>query len=214
MLPLPINEIGLMTDNMVEAASAVKPSRREAGEARRQVLLDAAGRLIFARGYDAVSLAEIGAAAGVSGPAIYRHFDSKSAILQTLCHHTIDRLIEFVGPRRSDPRDELRALIQGQVRLVIRYPELVRVFEDEERSLPRDLRRQVRDRERGHARRWTEVLRLLRPDLRDDALESIVFATVGMILSMPRWPIALRSLPGLEAQLCGAAWRVIGVNGE
>lgn len=156
-----------------------------------------------------VSLADIGAAAGVSGPAIYRHFANKADLLQTLCHQTIDRLIEFVGPRRDDPRQELESLIDGQVRLVIAYPEMVRVFEDEERSLPADLRRQVRDRERDHARRWTEALRRLCPGTGTDLLDIKVFAAVGMILSMPRWPVALRSNAGLDAQLRAAAWRIL-----
>jgi AcrR family transcriptional regulator len=198
-----------MLINMNVVTVMVKPSRKETTGARRQALLEAASRLFFAHGYEPVSLAEIGAAAGVSAPAIYRHFSNKADILHTLCHQTIDRLVEFVGPRRDDPQDELKALVDGQIRLVISYPERVRVFEDEERSLPHDLRRSVRNREREHARRWVEALRRLRPEMPDDAHEIAAFAAVGMILSMPRWPLALRSSHGLEALLRDAAWRIL-----
>jgi AcrR family transcriptional regulator len=187
-----------------------KPSRQQASLARRQDLLDAACRMIFERGYEAVGMTEIGAAAGVSGPAIYRHFASKADLLNVLCNQTIDRLIEFVGPRRSSPADELAALIAGQVRLVVQYPELVRVFEDEERALPVELRRQVRRREREHAHRWVEALGALRPTSSAAELEILVFATVGLILSVPRWPRSVRQAASVERMLLDAAWRVIG----
>jgi AcrR family transcriptional regulator len=204
----------LMDINMNDVKQVVKQTRKEAGFARRQALLDAACHLIFARGYEPVSLSEIGAVAGVSGPAIYRHFGCKADILHTLCHQTIDRLIEFVGPRLDDPRRELAALVDGHVRLVVRYPEMVRVFEDEERSLPLDLRRSVRNRERDHARRWTSALRRLQPEAPGEAHEVKVFAAVGMILSMPRWPVALRSTPDLEVLLRDAAWRILEHRSE
>ena len=199
---------------MNEAPEVVKRSRKEAAFARRQRILDAACQMIFERGYEPVSMAEIGAAAGVSGPAIYRHFESKAEILAVLCNQTVDRLIEFVGPRRPDPHSELGALVEGQVRLVVRYPELVRVFEDEERSLPADLRRQVRRREREHAQRWVDALRQIDRNARSQDLEMLAYATVGMILSAPRWPRPLRSDAELEAMLLAAADSILGREGR
>ncbi len=114
-----------------------------------------------------------------------------------------------MGPRLDDQHDELATLINGQVLLVMQYPEMVRVFEDEERSLPLDLRRSVRNRERDHAARWTDALRSLYPNTATEKHEASVYAAVGMILSMPRWPVALRSAPGLEKLLRDAAWRIL-----
>jgi len=194
---------------MVEDAFAVKPSRRESADARRQAILDEACDLFFARGFDPVSIAEIGAAVGISGPAIYRHFASKAALLECLCEQTIDRLIEFVGPRRDDPLAELTALVRGQVALVVHYPTRVRVFEEEERSLPLEVRRKVRRRERDHARRWVAALTALAPGMPEFALETLAFATVGMILSAPRWPRQLRADPNLGRSLEEGAWRLL-----
>ena len=96
-----------------------------------------------------------------------------------------------------------------QARLVARFPLLVRVFEDEERSLPEALRRELRRRERDHAQRWVDALRLLRPDLRPSDLEILAYSAVGMILAAPRWPKPLRNHPQLEAKLVEAAWRIL-----
>jgi AcrR family transcriptional regulator len=198
-----------MVINMMDRPQGVKRSRKEETQVRRQQLLDAACGLIFERGFEPVSMADIGAAAGISGPGLYRHFKSKAEVLAVLCDQTIDRLIEFAGPRRATPEAELKALVEGQVQLVVHYPQLVRVFENEERSLPDDLRRHVRRREREHAQRWTDALQRLAPRADSQHLETIVFATVGMILSAPRWPRSIRTDDRMGEILLAAAWRVL-----
>lgn len=199
---------------MTALDEAVKPSRKDQTQARRQGLLDEACALIFERGYEPVSIADIGAAAGISGPAIYRHFASKAEILETLCNQTIDRLIELVGPRRSDPGEELVALIHGQVRLTVRHWKLVRIFTDEERSLPDKMRKMVRRREREHAQRWVEAMRILAPSRKPAELEMEAYATVGLILSAARWPESLRKEPGFQRTLISLGHRSLGFGTE
>jgi hypothetical protein len=48
---------------------------------RRSRILAAAADLVARKGFHAVSVAEIGAAAGITGSGIYRHFDRKTAVL-------------------------------------------------------------------------------------------------------------------------------------
>src|SRR5947209_11404220 len=61
---------------------------------RRQRYLDAAAELFAARGYAGVSIEELGAAAGVSGPALYRHFRGKEDVLAELLVSASQRLLE------------------------------------------------------------------------------------------------------------------------
>ena len=68
---------------------------------RKQKILASAADLVARQGYHAASMADIGSAAGVTGSAIYRHFDSKSAVLVALFDRVIDRL-------RRDQRRILR----------------------------------------------------------------------------------------------------------
>mgnify|MGYP001792019351 CR=1 FL=1 len=58
--------------------------RSQAKENRRQALLTAAAALFALHGFNRVSLEDLGAAAGVSGPAVYRHFQGKQAVLGDL----------------------------------------------------------------------------------------------------------------------------------
>lgn len=196
---------------MTARDETVKPSRKDQTQARREQLLGAACDLFFERGYEPVSIVEIGALAQVSGPAIYRHFASKAEILATLCNHTIDRLIEFVGPRRSNPGEELAALIHGQIRLTVRHWKLVRIFTEEERSLPDEMRRMVRRREREHAARWVDAMRAISPDRNVAEIEMEAYATVGLILSAARWPEVLRKDPNFGRTLTSLANRVLRV---
>ena len=68
-------------------------SRSKAKSHRRDKLIAAAERLVAERGFLAVRLEDIGAAVGVSGPAIYRHFPNKEALLVELLVGISTRLL-------------------------------------------------------------------------------------------------------------------------
>ena len=55
---------------------------------RRELIVEAAGRLFGERGYDGTRLDDIAAAAGVTKPILYRHFDSKRDLYLALLHAT------------------------------------------------------------------------------------------------------------------------------
>ena len=64
----------------------MKVSREQVGENRRRIL-DEAGRLFRARGFEAVTVAEVMKAAGLTHGAFYGHFPSKDDLIaQTLGH--------------------------------------------------------------------------------------------------------------------------------
>src|ERR1700751_4246793 len=77
--------------------------RSRAKSDRRSQLIAAAERLVAERGYLAVRLEDIGAAAGVSGPAIYRHFPNKEALLVELLVGISPRLL--AGARKASARE-------------------------------------------------------------------------------------------------------------
>ncbi len=62
---------------------------------RRELVLEAAGRLFGERGYAHTSLDQIAAAAGVTKPILYRHFDSKKALYLALLERHRDDLPRF-----------------------------------------------------------------------------------------------------------------------
>ena len=66
---------------------------------RRSQILDTAAELFAARGFHGVSVADLGAACGISGPALYKHFDSKQAMLAEMLVSISEELLS-VGRQR------------------------------------------------------------------------------------------------------------------
>src|SRR6201981_3839419 len=79
-----------------QATSASTPGavRRRRDPERKERILVAAAALGARRGFDAISLADIGAEAGIVGSGVYRHFDSKTAILVAMADRVMDRLMD------------------------------------------------------------------------------------------------------------------------
>jgi AcrR family transcriptional regulator len=65
--------------------SYTSPLRAQQKEATRQRILDAAGALMEDRGLEEFSFGEIARAAGVKERTVYRHFPSKTALIEGLC---------------------------------------------------------------------------------------------------------------------------------
>jgi AcrR family transcriptional regulator len=65
---------------------------------RRALIEDAAARLFAQQGYAATRLDEIAAAANVTKPVLYRHFDSKKALYLALLARHVEQLPRFVEP--------------------------------------------------------------------------------------------------------------------
>ena len=94
----------------------VKPPERKRLpiEERRGLIVEAAGRLFGQRGYAATRLDDVAAAAGVTKPLLYRHFDSKQALYLALLERHRADLGSFAGaiPGEGPPQERLRAVLQ------------------------------------------------------------------------------------------------------
>jgi AcrR family transcriptional regulator len=101
--------------------NAVRTTRRRLSvEKRRELIVEAAGRLFGERGYDGTRLDDVAAAAGVTKPVVYRHFDSKRELYLALLARHRDDLGAFAGliPDEGSERDRLRAVLEAWVAYV------------------------------------------------------------------------------------------------
>jgi AcrR family transcriptional regulator len=151
---------------------------------RREQLLDAAARLFAERGYHAVGMDDIGAAAGISGPGVYRHFAGKQALLEDLCDRAMTRMLDGARRTRSestDARDALEALVDAHVRFAVDERSLLGVWVRERRALSDDVRRSLRRRQRDYERVWREAVEPLRSDLTPAEVSVVVVAALAML---------------------------------
>ena len=174
------------------AASATAdeaPNRRSRRKSvRRLQLLAAAERLFAERGFLAVRLEDIGAAAGVSGPAIYRHFPNKESWLVELLVGISTRLLagaQDVRSRETDAAAALDGLIDFHLDFTLGEPDLIRIQDRDLTYLPTAAERQVRQAQRRYVEVWVGVLRELDPELVEADARLMAHAVFGLLNSTP-----------------------------
>lgn len=182
---------------MAEAVGArsVASPRVRAKADRRQVLLAQAARLFAQRGFEGVSIEDLGAAAGVSGPAVYRHFPSKQGVLAALLVEVSERLRDggaAVVSEASGPQDALRGLVRFHVAFALGDPDVIRVQDRALESLAPDDRHAVRAAQRTYVELWVATLAELAPDADRAELRLRAQATFGLLNSTPH---SVRGLP-------------------
>lgn len=163
----------------------MSPPPRTRDPQRKQKILASAADLVARQGYHAVSMMDIGSAAGVTGSAIYRHFDSKSAVLVALFDRVIDRLRRDqrqILRTTADPATALARLADVQVDFVVANRELARVYIREINNLPETDRRRLRRKQRLYVEEWVALL-LVQHEISDDSARAIVHAAIGAIQS-------------------------------
>jgi AcrR family transcriptional regulator len=151
--------------------------------ARKQRILAAAADLVARNGFSSVSMEDIGGAVGITASAIYRHYDSKTAVLVAMFDRVIDRLLSEGQQLAADPLEALRQLADGQIDFVINDRDVAQVYFREIANLPEADRRSLRRKQRLYLEEWVHLLTELRPGLGDAAARTLVHCAIGAIQS-------------------------------
>jgi AcrR family transcriptional regulator len=180
---------------------------------REQILATAAG-LFAERGFHGVSVADLGAACGISGPALYRHFPSKDAMLAEMLVSISEELLA-VGRERvreaEGPREALHALVDWHIDFAIGNKALIIVQDRDWASLPEEARERVRDLQRRYVELWVDQLREVHRDLRADRARAMAHAVFGLLNSTPH--SALVSEDEMRSMLEQMALGALGLGG-
>jgi len=181
--------------------------RERAKADRRAALLAAAARLFAERGFDRVTLEDIGGAAGISGPAVYRHFAGKQAVLAAILLDASAGLLDggrAVVAEVHDADAALRELVAFHVDFAVANAAVIRVQDRDLDSLADADRRRVRTLQRTYVELWVEVLARRDPAAPVGMLRSRAHAGFGLMNSTPHSATASREL---LAQMALAALR-------
>jgi AcrR family transcriptional regulator len=154
---------------------------------RRLQLVRAASRLFAERGFRAVSMEDLAAEAGVSGPAVYRHFASKEALLADLLIDVSEQLLEQ-GTQRSknaSPFAALHSLIAFHTDFALRDRDLIRIQDHDFANLALEDARTVSRLQRAYLEVWVGVLRAIDATLSESVARTKIQAVFGLLNSTP-----------------------------
>lgn len=188
-------------------------TRAEAKAARREQLLEVAKTLFARHGFHGVRLDDLAKGAGISAPAVYRHFSSKEAVLEELLVGISEYLqsggAEIVGdaeipgdalvarsddspaevgptpPSPAGADSTLSALIDFHIAFAMAEPDLIRIQDRDFAALPEASRRAVRRLQRAYVSQWAQVAVLVHPQWSLEAATVRVHAAFGMMNSTP-----------------------------
>jgi len=162
--------------------------RTQAKANRRENLLRAAADLFATRGFARVSLDELGSAVGISGPAVYRHFAGKQAVLAALlvdASHALLQGGQRVVSTAEDARAALDELVSFHVDFALANAAVIRVQDRDLDSLASVDSRHVRSLQRQYVELWVDVLAAVNPHEPASVLRTRAHAVFGLINSTP-----------------------------
>lgn len=172
---------------MPRSDTAGPPAQHPAPASRREQILEVAARLFARHGFHGVSIADLGAAVGVSGPALYRHFSGKEALLEEMLVGISEYLLAGgrARARGGDPHAELAALVDFHLDFATREPELIVVHDRDLANLPGPARRRVRVLQRTYVEIWVETLRRVHQQMSPAAARVAAHGVFGLLNSTP-----------------------------
>lgn len=173
---------------------------------RREQLLAVAARMFCDRGFHDVTMEDIGSAAGIAGPSIYRHYTSKADLLLAMCHRIGDRLRSGLASAlgAGQPTEVLDALVSSFVATVLSHRDLVAAFLTEGRNLPVREGAEVRRVLRAYVAEWVRIVIASSPGMDDKQARIRVHAAFAVVNDLAR-ATRYASRPHLPAELTALA---------
>ncbi len=176
-------------------ATLPAPAATARGRRTRDALLDATVELVSERGFHAVGIAEIGAAAGVTGAAIYRHYRNKDellvAVFERVVGELLDRAEALLAAPHLAPADRLAALVDAHVAFALAQRRVIAIYDQEAHNLPPGHRRRVRRQQAAYAALWAGAVAGARTDWSQAECRVAVHAAFGLINSVADQRVAM-----------------------
>ncbi|MFD4443559.1 TetR/AcrR family transcriptional regulator [Nocardia sp. NPDC058519] len=170
---------------LLDRAGADEARIQSAHDPRGEQMIIAAARLFSERGFGAVSIEDIGAAVGVSGPALYHHFAGKTHLLTEIMDRNSQWIEIFTQRARTEARDpqaSLRLALRYYIRFAIDQTDLVSTAFSEIGHLPDDAAARYRQIHREGNIGWARLLQTIRPEL-SMATARVLIHTITTVLT-------------------------------
>ena len=105
--------------------------RQEQGDQSREEILDAASRLMAARGYDGTSVSALAKESGLPASSIYWHFGSKEGVLKAVMERGAAHFAAVTSPQdlplAGSPAEKVAWMLERAARIIEDSPEFLRL---------------------------------------------------------------------------------------
>lgn len=173
-------------DEQPEALPAVTGVARAS---RSAVILDAATRLFSTRGYQTVTMQDIGDAVGATSASLYRHYETKGELLTAIVTRGTEVLNVGLGralASAASPAEALQATVASYAEFAVHHRELLGVFVAEIQNIPEPARHGLRRGQHDYVEQWITLLTQARPELDRAAASFRVHAALAVINDISR----------------------------
>lgn len=187
-------------------------------EYKRELILDAASKLFYEKGFQKTTIDDIGAALGVTKPFIYTYFENKYAILEQLFdqafHDLYADVIKVLNNKEGTPQDRLQRFVTVYVEKNIERQKITAIMLEEEKNLNAkkvaDIRRKQREFDTKLARLIEEGVSSGVFHVNDPMIASLAIS--GMVRWTHRWysPQGRLSVSELTQNLSTLALNLVG----
>ncbi|MCW2783542.1 MAG: TetR family transcriptional regulator [Marmoricola sp.] len=192
------------------ATPSTRPASRSGSSSRSDQLIDASIRLFAENGYAAVSIDDIGAAVGIAGPSVYKHFESKHDLLLEAMVRGTGQLMTDLDAASADDgsgREPLRRISDAYVALALDHSDLIGTLIGETTHLDDLSRERTRKVQRAVIDDWVALLRERRPT-EDATVARIKVQAAQMVANdLGRTP-HLRKVPGFRQTVLDVCWEL------
>lgn len=163
-------------------SEASAPPATDRGRRRREAVLDAAAHAFHTHGFHGASVDDVCAEAGITGPGLYRHFESKDALLMAV----LDRIWTSLRPAldtadERQPGEALEVLLDAHLDLALGQPTALALLVRELRHLPDEYRQRARRNHERYVAAWASALQGMYPDLDDATARATALAVHGLV---------------------------------
>jgi AcrR family transcriptional regulator len=191
-----------------QALQQAAPSKRP--KDRRARIALAAAELFCERGYHGVSIDEIAAAVGVSGPAVYHHFPNKYAMLSHATRELSDAVLAATAPPVDglSARQRLDGMLAELVRLGVQRRRVGGLYQWEGRYLEAEDKARLRRDARTVLDRIATPLKAMRAELTGEQARLLARGVLSLVGSLSTHRAAITPARAQEL-LCAAGWRLL-----
>jgi AcrR family transcriptional regulator len=181
----------------VPRGAPVATSRSLAKAQRRIDIVAAAVQLFSRKGYTNTSIGDIGAALGLTGPAVYRYFQGKEQILVAALDDNWERLSRSMARVvQLPPSDCLTELVSDYTNMTVDDGIYFLLWTNERHRLPPSYVQHCKRKQHLYISEWVNLVRAVRQELSDEQAHLLVHAAFALMHSTANY----RGLPPQAAK--------------